>query len=71
MAEEARSAAKECFLVPSQEEEDNARSRRCCSAGALLWGMGAAGSAVLFLGVLAGLPVYLYLVKLPNLACPA
>ncbi|KAK9901997.1 hypothetical protein WJX75_000676 [Coccomyxa subellipsoidea] len=47
-----------------------AGKRRLCSSCSLLWMAFCTVSTLLFLGTLVGLPVYLYLVRLPSLACP-
>ena len=51
-------------------------TRSCCCCGCCTWADLAHGafclfSAVAFFGILVGAPVYLYLVKLPGLACSA
>ena len=43
----------------------------CCTCADLAHGAFCLFSAVAFVGILVGAPVYLYLVKLPSLACGA
>ncbi len=59
-------------VEPVEPEEATADS--CCTQGACADVAHVAFvlfSVVAFFGILVGLPVYLYLVKLPNLACEA
>ena len=46
-------------------------ARRCCTCANMAHGAFCLFSAVAFFGILLGAPVYLYLVKLPSLACSA
>ena len=43
----------------------------CCTCANIVHGVFCMFSVVVFLGILVAAPVYLYLVKLPKLACDA
>lgn len=51
--------------------EGTRRQNRVCSPCGLIRLAFCLVSTVLFLGVLVGLPLYLYLLSLPRLTCPA
>ena len=54
----------------AQEEGRGRAGRGCCSGGAVLRCCACAACWLVFLGILVGLLVYLYLVKLPGVQCP-